>query len=337
MKGLKETLRKIKPDIVHCHNLHPHLFQVMEWKAELKYKLVAQLHHPIATGIDQLLARLLYKFAIRELVKNQHKIDIFITHTNMEKQWLINKGIEKDKVHIIRYPCIPDELLNYRPKTDIHKKLGARIVITCISRIHPRKGQHLLIEAAKHIKVKLKNDYVIYIAGPVANRKYLEKLRKQVEQYNLRKYIVINPNPLMENEKRDIIATSDIFVCTPIKDIHPIVLIEALALKTPIVTTKVGAIPELLDLNIIVKELTKDVQGRLKALLEWILWDDLKRLEGNAIILTEPKSIEIAKAIYQVLQNKDKINLETFTKVASTYATSVVVSKLVKLYELLIP
>lgn len=89
MKDLKETLKKIKPDIVHSHNLHPHLFQSMKWKDELKCKLVAQLYFLVATDIVHLSAKLLYKFVMRELVKNQYKINAFIAHTNIEKQWLV--------------------------------------------------------------------------------------------------------------------------------------------------------------------------------------------------------------------------------------------------------
>lgn len=246
MKGLKETLKKIKPDIVHCHNLHPHLFQTIKWKQELGYKIVAQLHHPTATGIDHPIARLLYKHVMRKLAKNQDKVDAFIAHTNMEKQWLTSEGIKEDKIHIIRYPCIPDELFNYKPKTDIHDKLTTNTVITYISRIHPRKGQHLLIQATNHLKQQLK-DFKIYIAGPPSDKKYLKKLYKLTEKHNLQKYIVIDPRPLPEHEKLDTIATSDIFACTPIKDIHPIIILEALALGTPVIATNVGAIPEIIQ------------------------------------------------------------------------------------------
>ena len=249
MKDLKETLKKIKPNIVHCHNLHPHLFQAMKWKDELKYKLVAQLHFPVATGIDHLSAKLLYRFAMRELVQNQHRIDAFIAHTNIEKQWLVSEGIEESRIHIIRYPCIPDELFNYKPTSDIHDKLGTDIVITYISRIHPRKGQHLLIEASKYLKEELK-DFKIYIAGPPSDHKYLQKLRKLVEELDLEKHVMLDLRALLEQEKLDTIATSDIFAFTPILDYTPITILEALALGTPIVTTSVGAILELIRISL---------------------------------------------------------------------------------------
>jgi len=332
MKGLKETLKKIKPDIVHCHNLHPHLFQAMKWKDELKYKLVAQLHFPVATGIDHLSAKLLYRLVMRRLMKNQYKVDVFIAHTNMEERWLINEGIEACKIRVIRYPCIPDELFEYKPKSDIHYKLSTDIVVTYISRIHPRKGQQLLLQAAKHLSEELRG-FKVYIAGPISDHKYLQKLKKLIEELDLKRHVVLDPRMVPEQEKLDIIATSDIFSCTPILDIHPTIVLEALALGTPVVATSVGAIPELLSPDIVVEELSRDAQGRVKALLEETLWDKLQSLKNDAIALVEPKPVEIAKAIQRILQNRDSVNLETLTKMAYIHKTSSIVDRLVKLYE----
>jgi len=336
MKGLREKLQEIKPDIVHCHNLHPHLFQTMKWKGKLKYKLIAQLHYPAAAGIDHLLARTIFRLTMYELTRNQSKIDVFIAHTNIERQWLISKGIEKSRIKIIRYPCIPDELLNYKPTINIHEKFDADKIIINISRIHPRKGQHLVIKAIKYLNQEI-TDFKVYIAGPVVDTKYISRLRRLIEKYQLKKYVELKPYPLSEREKFDAIATADVFAYTPIKDYTPVILLESLALRTSVAVTKVGAIPELLSLNVVVEELIKDAQGRSKALLEEILWDELKRLESNAIVLAEPKPTEIAKAIHRVLQNKNRINLEVLAKVASIHTASAIVNRLAKLYESLIP
>jgi len=36
IKGLREIIERIDPDIVHAHNLHPHLFQLALWKKKLR-------------------------------------------------------------------------------------------------------------------------------------------------------------------------------------------------------------------------------------------------------------------------------------------------------------
>ena len=246
MKGLKTVIKRISPDIVHCHNLHPHLFQAIEWKREVGYRIVAQLHHPTATGIDHLPARLLYRYVMRILVKKQREVDAFIAHTNMEKKWLIDEGIEEKRIHIVRYPCIPDELLNYRPETDIHDRLGVDKVIACIGRIHPRKGQHLLVEALKHIRQDLK-DVKAYVAGPIADEKYLKQILKTIEKHDLKHHVVIDPRPLPEHDKYDVMASSDLFTHISLKDYTPTIILEALALGTPVIASKIGAIHEMIQ------------------------------------------------------------------------------------------
>jgi len=331
MRGLKEVLAEIKPDIVHCHNLHPHLFQSMKWKSELGYRLVAQLHHPMATGIDHLAARLLYKFVMKRLVKEQGKIDAFIAHTAMERQWLASEGIDESRIRVVRYPCIPDELTNYRANADIHDRLSANTVITYISRIHPRKGQHLLVRASLYLRQEL-SDFRIYIAGPASDEQYLRELHAYIERFDLKKYVVIDPRPLPESEKLDAIATSDVFAYTPLKDYTPVTVLEALALRTPLVATGVGAIPEMLSVETVLGELTKDIEpGRVKALFISILEEKLKDSDkAVSIVGTNPR--EIAKGITRIHRAKRAVHPGIFIEMVKPYLSTNVVNALVKLY-----
>jgi len=319
MKGLREMLAEIKPDIVHSHNLHPHLFQSMKWKSKLGYRLVAQLHFPTATGIDHLSARLLFKLVMWNLVKSQHEVDAFIAHTYMEKEWLVSEGIEGGLIHVVRFPGVPDELLVYRPRSDIHEKLSANTVITYISRIHPRKGQHLLVEATTHLKHYLR-DFKVYIAGPPSDLKYLRELYALVDKLNLGKIVVIDPRPLSEEEKLDVIGSSDVFACTTLRDIHPIVILEALALKTPVVTTDVGAIPEMFNPVIISEEHSETVQSAVAQQIKEIV----------SITKADPKSI--SDAIVKLVGIKDPKYGGIFNIMIKPYLTSKIVDKLIQIY-----
>jgi len=336
MRGLKEVLAGIKPDIVHCHNLHPHLFQSMKWKDELRYRLVAQLHFPVATGIDHLPAKLLFQLVMRSLVKSQHRLDAFIAHTYMEKRWLVNEGIEESRIHVVRFPGVPDELLEYRPKSDIHEKLSTSTVITYIARIHPRKGQHLLIEAVGRLRRELK-DFKVYVAGPLSDEKYLKKLYMLIDRLDLRKHVVIDPRSLSECEKLDAIVTSDVFACTPIKDIHPITILEALALRTPIVATKVGAIPEMLNAGTIIEEYAKGVESdKLRVPVRMSLEGEFKDIHKIiAIVGINPE--EIARSVAGRCQLKHKVDPSLFVKVVTPYTTSRIATRLTQLYNSLLP
>jgi glycosyltransferase involved in cell wall biosynthesis len=244
MHDLKEVLFEIKPDIVHSHNLHPHLFQAIAWKSKVGYKVVAQLHFPKMTGVDNLIAKMLFEPTMKILTWNQNNVDVFITHTRLEKQWLINSGINGGKISIIKYPCTPDSLAAYVPKRDIHGLLGSDIVITYVSRVHRRKGQHLLIKASEYLRNYLNRNFKVYIAGPISDQKYFIELHNLVQRLSLSGIVVLEPRILREEEKLDYMSTSNIFALTSLMDYTPVAVFESLALGTPVVATNVGALGE---------------------------------------------------------------------------------------------
>ena len=311
MKGFKAVLRRLQPLVVHSHNLHPHLFQAISLKRELNYKLVAQLHFPVATGIDHVSARLLYRLVTRRLRSRQDGVDYFIAHTRSEKEWLVSEGINEDRIVIVPHPFIPDELLTYQPSSDAHDVFGADEVIVYISRIHPRKGQDLLVKAVSKVR-RERPDLKVMIAGPVSDKSYAVRLKDLIARLGLEDTIDLVFGPLSEGEKLDVMATADLFACTPVSDLHPIVITEAVALGTPVVATRVGAIPEMLELG-------------------------LKRVpeDKRPLLLSEPDPDSLASKLVTGLERSESITPEVYRIVVEPYTLSSVLDRLIGVYGLM--
>jgi len=243
MKGLKGTIEKIGPDIVHSHNLHPHLFQLINWKRKIGYDLLAQLHYPPVTGIDSLVARGLYRPTMWNLARNQEKMDGVVAHGAKERDWLIAENIDEEKIRIIRYPAVPSALLEYEGNPVPELKRADGPIVLYIGRITWRKGVHLLVDAVESLLEELPDLYTV-IAGP-PEKDYLDKIRSAVEQKGLQDCIVFE-GALSEEKKRDYMCAATVFVSPSIKDIHPITLLEAQALGTPVVSTNIAAIPDIM-------------------------------------------------------------------------------------------
>lgn len=265
INGLKDKLMETKPEIVHCHDLHPHLFQVVKWKDELNYKVVAQLHCPKATGIDHLSAKLLFKPVVYYLKKVQDEIDAFIAHTDFEKSWLKEIGIEKAKIYKVRYPCVPKSLL------EKYREGSSNDYILYVGRISWRKGIHILLKAISLINF---NKFKVVIVGP-RDEKYFEKILRLTESLKLNDKVEFI-DKVSEDKKYELMSGSAFFVSPSIKDHHPITLLEAQALGKPVISTNVGAIPEIV-------------------------------LNGETGILVDPYDVEgLAKAVEQLMINKEK-------------------------------
>ncbi len=238
LKGLKDTLVTINPDIVHAHHLHPHLFQLSIWKSELKYRLVSELHHPVVS-LEKLTAKVMFPFAFSYLKWKSKSIDCFIAHTNLERQWLEKKGIAKDKISIIRFPAIPSKLLNYSYSSSSSKDAS----VLYLGRITWVKGLHILIKAFAQVK-KLYPEMKLKLAGP-SDEHYEKYLRKLSLKHGLLDSVDFI-GPIYGEEKINLISLSTILILPSLKEYTGGVLLEAQALGVPVIATRVGAVPEMM-------------------------------------------------------------------------------------------
>lgn len=235
LKGLKETIQRIRPEIVHEHNLHPHLFQLAKWKNSLSYKLFAELHHPIVE-LDFLIQRLVMPFAIMWLKRISRAVDGFLAHTQLEREWMTSIGIPNSKVTLVRFPAIPSELINHKIYSTT---LGD---IAYLGRIVYRKGLHVLLKAL-NIARQYSNEIKASIAGP-SDPQYLESLRILIKRLKLEDNVSLI-GLINEERKYEFIKSHKVFVLPSLKDYTPGVLLEAQALGVPVIATRVGAVHEM--------------------------------------------------------------------------------------------
>jgi len=113
-----------------------------------------------------------------------------------------------------------------------------RLVISCVSRLGPRKGHKILLEALNLIRSHLDRVRVC-IVGDGEMRDELERLSSKLD---LRSVYFWGHRDDVEN----ILSKSDIYVLPTISDTLPISVIEAMFAGKAIVTTRVGGIPELI-------------------------------------------------------------------------------------------
>ena len=306
MDGLKTIIKREKPDIVHSHNLHPHLFQALSFKNDGHFKLVAQLHYPAATGIDHIGAKLAYPVVTTLLQRQQQKVDAFIVHTNLEKIWLISKGFDEQKIHKLSYPCASSMLFEKCAK-DAGKGgsmagMAEEPDLLYVGRITRRKGLHVLLQALPSVISDVKGLTAV-IAGPT-DKTYYKTLAALARELNLGNHVIFS-QALPEEVKYRIMCKCKLFVVPSIRDYTPVTLIEAQALGKPVISTITGAIPEIVK-------------------------------NGETGLLVEPQNpIALAEAIKCLLLNEEKkefMGKNALQWVRLNFLLDDVVDKLEKLY-----
>jgi len=138
------------------------------------------------------------------------------------------------KVHLVH--CGLDPVFHAVPATT--GTLPRRIV--CVGRLSPEKGHVILLQAAQHLAA-LGIDFQLVLAGDGELRPQIER---QIEQYKLADKIKIT-GWIGGKQVRDEILAARALVLPSLAEGLPVVIMEAMALRRPVIATFVAGIPEL--------------------------------------------------------------------------------------------
>ncbi len=111
-----------------------------------------------------------------------------------------------------------------------------------VGRMTPVKGQALLVEAV----AQLRRDGLDVRATLVGEGPQRETLISRVTELGLGGVVTL-PGAVGQDEIRALYEAADVFVLPSFAEGVPVVLMEAMALELPVVTTRVAGIPELVE------------------------------------------------------------------------------------------
>lgn len=112
--------------------------------------------------------------------------------------------------------------------------------LVCVGRLCEQKGQMILIEAAAMLQRK-SIDFELVLAGDGEMRDVIEK---QIARLGLREHVRIT-GWIGSAQVREEILNARVMVLPSFAEGLPVVLMEAMALKRPVITTYIAGIPEL--------------------------------------------------------------------------------------------
>ena len=170
------------------------------------------------------LAEKIHRAAFVVAISNYGRSQLYLTlpHKDWPKVKIVHCGLEKEF-----YDVSPTPL-----------PIAPRLV--CVGRLSEAKGQLLLVEAVARLAAKgIPCELVLVGDGPL--RGELENL---IEKYGLGKHVRIT-GWVGSNEVRDEILAARALVLPSFAEGLPVVIMEAMALRRPVLTTYIAGIPEL--------------------------------------------------------------------------------------------
>lgn len=169
--------------------------------------------------------------------------DAIFVMSNIEKQMLTKHfNWKKDNFYIIPN-AVDDRLLKYAKQMEKIKVTNPDKTFTLIyvGDLEPWKGVENLIHMMQ-ILVRSIKDIKLKIIGDGSQRHYLEKLATGLPIW----FSGYLPHEYVIKE----LANADIFVFPSLWEGMPTAILEAMALKVPVISTFIGAIPEIITNNV---------------------------------------------------------------------------------------
>ena len=292
--GLWNKLRKLLPsyDIVHSHWIIPQ--GVIQSLFKKKY---------ILTGHGGDVAEL-NKWPVSAVKKRAISRSSAFTVVSKDLKARAEQILPGCNPHVISMGC---NLESFDPKNkqDNYFMQNGKPVLLFVGRLAEKKGVEFLLEAVKSLDVLL----FIVGSGPLEN-----SLKMQAEDDTLRNKVFFLGAKTHE-ELTKLYASADIFVAPSIiasngdKEGLPTAIMEAMASGVPVISTRTGGIPELIEdgkTGLLVEE--KDVPGLSKAIQTLLDSPELReKLVSNALT-------EISNKDYRTIALRfSKLILESLT------------------------
>jgi glycosyltransferase involved in cell wall biosynthesis len=265
LKSVADVVRETEPDIIQTNNVKSH-FLVRAAGIKKHHHWIAFHHGYTATDLKMRCYNQLDRWSLRSAER-------VITVCNAFGRQLVSLGVPIERLRIVPnsgslMPSLPEtELESLKARLRITK--GTAVILS-IGRFSREKGHADLIEAAhwlRRILPELRFKFILLGFGPEQQR-----LRAKVARLNLQSHIIF---ACREPDVLPFLRIADVFALPSHTEGSPHVILEAMATGVPIVATRVGGIPELLQ-------------------------------DGRTAVLTDPRNPEqLALGIARILNSSD--------------------------------
>jgi len=183
-------------------------------------------------------------FDRKDVWKIIKRCDAYVALTEFEKGYLIDRGIEAEKIHVIGGGCEVDEFHDFKKVIDIRKKYGFKKnqkLIVFVGQQGGHKGVDTLISAMPLVWSQQPDAGLLIVGGETP---FTPQFRQMAEQANSGRNgigkIVIGGR-ISEEEKMDVLQQGDIFTSPSGHESFGISTIEAWSCEKPIIGCRIPA------------------------------------------------------------------------------------------------
>ncbi len=237
---IARVLRMNKVELLHTHGYKENVLGVVAGRLAGVKRFVCTRHGApepfrgfagMRMAIDEFLDRLVGRYGMNKIISVSENLRSWLVEEyGCEKVMTIHNGIE-----LLQKPTI-DKVTK---KTELGLLPQTRVVGT-VGRLMPVKGIHHFLEAAKLI-LETRTDVRFLIVGEGPLEQELKDVARRLAIHNRVLFMGFRANAV------EIMSAMDVFVLTSLHEGIPLSLLEAMWLGLPVVATRVGGMPEVIE------------------------------------------------------------------------------------------
>jgi glycosyltransferase involved in cell wall biosynthesis len=241
---LLSTLKSIsviktnKIDLIHSHDIYSGVSGAIV-SYFTKKPLVTTFHGgnipSLKWEIKKFIRRIVSCWSSKIIILNEKQRSEFMSYGfDNKKLELIHTGVDVNEFDV----NIDKKFLKSSLRLNVDDK-----IILSLSLLNKRKNIKLLIKAFS-IVAQRETLCKLIIAGDGPERQNLERLAKEL---NISDKVIFTGVIKSRKGVIELMKCADVFVLTSLEEGLPLAVLEAMAARTPVISTKVGAVPEVIE------------------------------------------------------------------------------------------
>lgn len=237
---LARMLRRERIDICHVHLYHPSLVGL--WAAclartpfRVQTRHYSDYHTRVGRTVHLQADRLCALMSHAVIAVSQHTADhlVNVERVSPRKVHVIPNGIDFERVQTST-PSVVSRLRAEHADSD-------DVLLLVVGRLHPEKGYEQLFLALRRVVDRARPFVRLLVAG---RGPYESAYKAQVGQLGLEAHVRFLG---FRHDIADLMAAADIFVLPSLAEAFGLAVAEALYLGVPVLATRCGGIPEIVD------------------------------------------------------------------------------------------
>lgn len=238
-KKFKKIVEAEKPDIIHCQTKYGLLNYAFKLRKKYNIPVVTTIHTNYKCVYEQVLPKLISKFAIKRVVRLLNKCDKIFAVSNYMKNQVQSLGVKKDIVVIKNGINAYESKLSKQEQFDLINKTynidDCTFVFLFVGRLYEVKNIMFQLETIKKLKDLTDKKFVFMIVGSGPDE---QKYKDFCDKNNLNDCVKFTGVITNTDTLSAIYSRANIFYFASIRDNDPLTIVEAAYNGTPSLVIK---------------------------------------------------------------------------------------------------